>query len=326
MSVSSTPVSKDVLARFARLLKSGRMAHAYLFSGPEGIGKSETALAVAKLINCQEVSEGKRETSCGHCPSCLKINSGNHPDILIVEKAEDVESIKIAQVRELINRLQMRAFEAAQKVCIIKNIECLTDDASNALLKTLEEPSGDSRLFLTTAVPEENMKTVVSRCHQVKFYPLSAQAVQERLVQEDGLDPAAALCLAQFSEGCLGKARHLHEEEFFQRKNEIIDNIVLRENSEAYLKKILGEKSEARQALAVLLSWFRDLLILKAGGGPGQVVHADRYAELARMEKTYTFKKIDQVIEETVNTLNLLRENLNIKIPFILLREKIWAG
>ncbi len=319
-------INQEVVGRFARLLKSGRMAHAYLFSGPAELGKSETALAVAKLVNCEQRIAGTTEVSCEQCSSCLKINSGNHPDIFIIKREEDSETVKIAQIRELISRLQMRAFEAAKKICIIKNIEFLTDDASNSLLKTLEEPAKDTLIFLTTAVPEENLKTIVSRCHQVKFYPLSAQQVAKQLIQEDGLDPASANCLAQFSEGCLGKARQLHEEDFFRRKNEMIDNLIFHENNEPYLKKLLGDKVETKEALTVLLSWLRDLIILKAGGGQKQLVHNDRYDELLKLERNYSFDKINGIIEEIVQTLNMLGENLNIKIPFILLREKIWAG
>lgn len=321
MSSREILINQDIVRRFVRLLDSGRMAHAYLFSGPAEIGKSPTALAVAKLVNCLD----RKETFCDKCSSCLKINSGNHPDVFIVEKMEEEDTIKIAQVRELINRLQMRSFEAAKKVCIIKNVECLTTDAANALLKTLEEPTKDSLLILTTAVPEENLRTIVSRCHQVKFYPLSTRRVKESLVATDGVDPVSAHCLGHFSEGCLGKARQLYQEGFMKRKNEVIDNIVLRENNEQYLKKILGDKLEAKEALSVLVTWFRDLIILKSGGERGHLVHVDRYDELSKLERSYSIDKINGIIEEAVLAMKFLGENLNIKVPFVLLREKIWV-
>jgi len=322
--MTSEMINGEVVKRFIRLLSSGRMAHAYLFSGPPGIGKSQTALAVAKLLNCTERLAGNSETFCGQCGICAKIDSGNHPDILIVDKKEEEETIKIAQVRELISRLQMRAFEASQKICIIKNIECLSDDASNALLKTLEEPVKDTLLILTTAVPEENLKTVVSRCHQVKFYPLSSRAVKADLLA-GGVDAASAHCLGHFAEGCAGKARQLYEEGFMRRKNEVIDNIVFRENSEQYLKKILGDKLQTKEALGVLVAWFRDLIILKSGGDREHLVHLDRYDELSKLEKKYSIDKINGMIDEAVLAMKQLGENLNIKIPFILLREKIWV-
>ena len=337
-------INLEILQRFGTLLKSGRMAHAYLLAGPQGMGKSETAIEVAKLVNCdrresqlddrrESQLDDRRESQLDdrresrldcQCSSCLRINSRNHPDVYFVDCGE-TDSIKIAQVRELITRLQMRAFEAATKICIIKDIEKMTADSSNALLKTLEEPSADTLMLLTTSVPEENLKTVVSRCHVIKFYSMSVAAVRQALIKEDSLAVSTAQCLAQFSQGCLGKARELKHADFLVRKNDVIDQLVMRENSDQYLKKILSDKPETHLVLTVLLSWFRDLLILKSGCGQEQLVHLDRYDELLTLEKKYTFAKIDGILEEVVAALALLGENLNIKIPFILLREKIWV-
>ncbi len=325
--MSDSPVNFEVLTRFSRLIKKDRLAHAYLLAGPRGSGKSETALMVAKLINCERRTRGDLPAEdiqgCGTCASCLKINSGNHPDVHRIDCGQE-DSIKITQIRELTGRLQMRAFEAAMKVCIIKDIENLTAESSNALLKTLEEPAKDTLLLLTTSVPEENLKTVVSRCHVIKFYPLSVPAVRQQLMKE-GLDRALSQCLAQFSQGCVGKAKELNEEGFIRRKNDIIDNLILREGNDTYLKKILGGKPETQAALTVLLSWFRDLLLLKSGVRQDYLVHLDRYEELLTLEKKYSFAKVNGIIEEIVAALALLGENLNIKIPFILLKEKIWA-
>jgi len=327
-------INLEVLNRFSRLIKSGRLAHAYLLAGPKGIGKSETAFSVAKLVNCEERLRdesladekriaGEHGDACEQCSSCIKINSGNHPDVYRID-CKDAESIKITQIRELITRLQMRAFEAATKICIIKDIENLTAESSNALLKTLEEPAKGTLMILTTSLPEDNLKTVVSRCHVMKFYPLSVPVVRERLMK-DGLDIKSAQFLAQFSQGCIGKARELNEDGFMKTKNAVIDNLIFSQNSDTYLKKILADKPDTHTALSVLLSWFRDLLILKSGGNQSHIVHLDRYDELLTLEKKYTFVKIDGIIEELVRSLELLGENLNIKIPFIVLREKIWV-
>ncbi len=317
-------INHDVLNRFSRLLKSGRMAHAYLFAGPKGVGKSQTALCVAQLLNCEKRIGGHTHEACGQCSSCLRIVSRNHPDVFFID-CGDTESIKIAQVRELIARLQMRSFEAQTKVCIIKDIETMTTDSSNALLKTLEEPAKDTLFILTTSIIEENLKTVVSRCHLIKFYPLSVPAVSRQLITIAGLNEFAAQCLAQFSQGCFGKAVALNTDGFFSYKNEIIDNLILREDNDTYLKKVLSDKPQTQMALGVILSYFRDLLILKSGGRKTQLVHPDRYEELLTLEKKYSFEKVNGIIDQVVDALALLGENLNIKIPFILLREKIWA-
>jgi DNA polymerase-3 subunit delta' len=323
-AMNSININHDVLNRFSRLLKSGRMAHAYLFAGPKGIGKSQTALCVAQLVNCEKRIEGHTHEACGQCSSCLRIVSRNHPDIFFID-CGDSESIKIAQIRELMTRLQMRSFEAPTKICIIKDIETMTSDSSNALLKTLEEPAKDTLIILTTSVPEENLATVVSRCHLIKFYPLSVSALRAHLIADNQLESPVAQSLAAFSEGSLACAIELNNEGFFRRKNEIIDNVVLQENNDAYLKKILGDKPQTQAALVVLLSYFRDLLILKSGARQTQLTHPDRYDELLTLEKKYSFVRLNGIIDQIIKALALLGENLNIKIPFILLREKIWA-
>ena len=108
----------SILQRFAFLKKKERLAHAYLFIGPSDIGKGETALAIAKLVNC-EAPEG--EMFCDTCPSCIKINSGNHPDVYMIDNGYG-ESIKIEMIREILSRNKLRSFMAARKVFIIKNI------------------------------------------------------------------------------------------------------------------------------------------------------------------------------------------------------------
>lgn len=321
--ISGHNIQKSVLNRFSRLLRSGRLAHAYLFAGPSGIGKSETAYAVAQLVNCVSQINGEIEQACGLCPSCVKINSGNHPDILTLD-CGDSDSIKIIQVRELIGRLQMRSFEAAFKVCVIKDIEKMTAEGANAFLKTLEEPSGNTLLLLTTSVPEENLKTVVSRCHLIKFYPLSVPVLSDVLNRQGG-DAAESQVFGYFSEGCISQAIKLRDGGFLESKNEIIDRFVLRQADDAFLKNILSDKDKTRTALQVILSWFRDLLVLKAGGVSQHVCHFDRYDELSKLGPMYSGEKISAIIDEAIEALALLGENLNVKIPLIVLREKIWA-
>lgn len=319
------PINDAILKRFARLIRTGRLAHAYLFSGPQGIGKSETALSIAKRINCEVKCDVRQEEPCDRCPSCRKIKSGNHPDVFVLDTGDE-QSIKIARVRELIYRIQLKPFESEKKIFIIKDAEKLTLEGSNALLKTLEEPAGSSLLLLTTSVPEKNLATIKSRCHAVHFFPVSKERVEGQLKSDCAIeDQDQAHFLAYFSEGCLGKAKRLNEEEFFVRKNEIIDNIVFQGNNELYIKDVLADKERVKEVLDVLLCWFRDLMLLKVGVPQNRLVHGDRIDELLELEGRYSFHQIKDIIEGAVNTSRLLGENLNVKIPLTLLREKIWT-
>jgi DNA polymerase-3 subunit delta' len=116
-------------------LRNGRLAHAYIFLGPEGVGKRLTALTLAKALNCQ--SPPTEAECCEKCSSCLKVNSSNHADVIVVEPAGEV--MKIDQVRDLQRRLRYRPMEGGKRACILDSADSLNEAASNALLKTLEE-------------------------------------------------------------------------------------------------------------------------------------------------------------------------------------------
>lgn len=331
MIANAIEINENILKRFAALEKKGHLAHAYLFIGPADIGKGATAAAVAKFLNCEDKnSSGQAPPKagqayfCDRCPACLKINSGNHPDVHILRVAPG-ESIKIDAIRELLAQIRLRPFMAAKKVFIIHNIEDLTTEGANALLKTLEEPSVNSLLILTTAVPERVLETVKSRCHAMPFVSASQRALAARLVQHYDEDKDQAHFLAYFAEGCLGKARRLQEEGFCAAKDAIIDQFILGREREALIKTIASDKAKTREFLDVLLSWIRDCLLVKAGVEDARLVHAGRIRELQNFQQRFSFEDLAGIYRETVNTCRLRVENLNTKIPLSIIGEMLWA-
>lgn len=317
-------INENVLNRFAVLEKKGLLAHAYLFTGPAHIGKAATALAVARFLNCENKKEGGGMYFCDRCPSCRKINSGSHPDVHVLEAAPG-ESIKIDAVRELLAQVRLRPFMAAKKIFIIHNIEVLTTEGANALLKTLEEPSGNSLLILTTAVPERVLETVKSRCHVTPFVPASSRELAARLVQYYDEDRDQAHFLAYFAEGCLGKARRLKEEGFCATRDEIVDRYILGREREALIKTIGADKAKTKEFLGVLLSWVRDCLLIQSGVKDARLVHAGRIRELQNFQQRFSFEELSGIHRETVNACRLLTENLNVKIPLSIIGEMVWA-
>jgi len=318
--VSPMIFNDAILRRFKVLIREERLAHAYLFIGPVGIGKFETALEVAKLVNCEQLSNGM---PCGTCGACIKISSGNHPDIHVIDSSRN-EAIKIEQIRGIINSMQLKAYEASRKVVILRNIENLTPESGNALLKTLEEPPANSLLLLTTSVPEKNLDTIKSRCHAVHFFSASYEALEVQLAKEYSIKGSEAHFLAYYAEGFPQRARRFLEKGVLKQKNEILDKLVLSTNSDAYLKKVLSDKEKTKEVLDVLYSWFHDLVLLKAGAGEAQVVHQDRATELRVWTGKYTFQELQGILDEIVKTARLLDENLNIKIPLNIIKEKLW--
>lgn len=318
-----TSVHSSILKRFCFLNATGHLAHAYLLIGPKGVGKSEIALEITALLFC-ETKGNEKESPCGVCPSCVKMRSSHHPDFQVIE-ALDGETIKIEQIRELLNRVALRPFWAAKKVFVIKNIEQLTSEAANALLKTLEEPTSSTLLLLTTSVFSKVLDTIKSRCHWIYFHPLSQRHLQESLMRSQELDASKAQVVSFLAGGSLRKASGLLTKGGLDRRDEVIDRFIFALEKESFLKKIIGEKERMREFLDILLSWIRDAFFLKAGMGKRFLGHVDRLDDLNRFHAQLSFEQLVALNREVVKTYALLMENFNMKIPFMILKEKLWV-
>lgn len=161
-------------------IKNNHIAHAYLFTGPEGTGKKMAALALAQYLNC-EAPDARTLHSCGHCPSCIQAAAGSHPDIMMLEP--DGASIKIEQIRSLLSKVSLRNYESAYKVAILNDAHLMTEQAANCLLKTLEEPTDNTVFILVTAQVQNLPITILSRCQQIQFQLLPPALIQDILQQ-----------------------------------------------------------------------------------------------------------------------------------------------
>jgi len=317
--INSTQINATVIDRFKRLAANHRLAHAYLLVGPQDSGKTQTALSLAQIVNC----ENETILPCLECPSCKKIASGNHPDVHILG-TDEMESIKIEEIRFLLSRAQLMAYEAKHKVFIIRNIELMTLEAANALLKTLEEPAPNTLMILTTSVPELNLDTIKSRCHTVKFFPSSINRIA-KVLREEGLKEQDAKFLAVYSEGNLGKTRKLIEQDIIKRKRSIIDEMLLNRNNDSFLKELSSNPQGTIEALRLILSFFRDVLLFKCGIATTELVHQDSLGEIEKFAKR-GFEDLALIIRQIVKTKELVDENLNVKMSLSLLREHIWVN
>ncbi len=184
---------KEIRTRLRQAVKNGQVASAYLFAGPEGVGKKLVALEFARALQA---------------------------DVRIISKEEKTNAIKIEQVRELQAEIMLRPLVAKYKVFIIDNAHILTKDAANCLLKTLEEPPGDSVLVLVSANPAALLPTILSRCQRINFLPLTAEEMAGLLPNRDGLDKEQLSFLATFAQGSMGLAEHYLQADIFAKKKE----------------------------------------------------------------------------------------------------------
>lgn len=246
-----------------RSLVAGRVPHAYIFKGPDGVGKRLFARGVAAAINCRNT---ELVGACGICSSCKKFRSQNHPDFLEVRPAKGV--IKIAQIRSLAKELSYPPYESKMRVVVLEDVHTMRREAANSLLKTLEEPPENNLLILTAEASQEILATLTSRCQVVTFAPLSLQDTTAILLRQ-GIEREAAQILARLSEGSPGKAMLFQRTEMIDIWRELVlflsDPSVNPDGDVVKLLDLAGKmavlKEELPALLALLKIWLRDLLL-----------------------------------------------------------------
>ncbi len=267
MSFSEIVGHEKVVAALRRALRSGRLAHAYLFVGPVGVGKSTTAWEFAKALQCP-VSV---DDACEQCRDCGKVRERTHPDVVWVEPQG--KQILVEQIRELQRRLAYKPLEGLRRVAIVQAAQEMNVQAANALLKLLEEPPEDTVMLLLAGSESSLLPTVVSRCQKMRFAPLPTGLVAEYLEQRAGWDPETAGRIAPAAQGSIGRALLLKEEPvalWGQEAREVLSSILGSSALELLEKarKWASSRQEALARLEVMRCVVRDLLLDGVKGGP----------------------------------------------------------
>ena len=297
-------------------LAQSQLVGGYLFSGPEGIGKKLTALTLAKALNCQE---GVLKP-CAGCPSCIKIEKKQHPDVHLIEQGEG--DIKIDDIRRLQHRINLMPYEARKKVFIIDNAHQLTAEAANALLKILEEPPGDSLIILISDKPSLLFKTILSRCKVVKFSPLERERLKTLFKEDFRLDNNTAHFLAYFSEGRLGCGLRLKESDTLREKNNIIDEFVF-SSKPGFTSLPSQERQDIRRYMNILASWLRDIYLFKAGLPDTQAINFDRRQELLKHSRQLSLFELSRMTDALSQSLSYLERNINVKLILYNLKAQL---
>jgi DNA polymerase-3 subunit delta' len=320
MSFKNIKGQDRAIATLSKALQNDALAKAYLFSGPQGIGKRQVALALAATLNCEEGGSD----ACGRCGSCLKIKNNQHPDVRLIE--DENNSLKIEQIRQMQREINLKPYEGRKKVYIIDNAHNLTAESSNALLKTLEEPPPESLIILVTFKPSLLFKTILSRCQMLFFSPLSRKELEVLLKGDYGLDTSRAHFLSYFCEGRLGDALRLKEAGFYQEKNRVIDDFALMRRHWPLEASAPETRDDFRKDINVLVSWFRDLYLLKTGVPEAEVINFDRRHELAKLADNYSFAELSGIFDFLSDAILHLEQNVNVKLLTSNLKVELWKG
>lgn len=274
------------VSRLRLALSEGRLAQAYCFFGPPGVGKRTAAVALAQAVNCLAAparAQGAAPDACGTCLACRKIAAGQHPDVAVV-RPEAKTVITIDQIRELAARAALRTYEGKTKVFILDPADLMQEPAANALLKTLEEPAGASLFILVTAAASALLPTVLSRCQGVRFDPLAEGSLREILARHDRA-PEEAAAAAALAGGSAARALNVNVEEARAARDRIVREVWGALDSLVAVLECAEElgrdRSRLEAGLGILLSFSRDLAAARLGGGGVPLVHADRRTEVA---------------------------------------------
>lgn len=328
------------------LLRHGALPHALLFTGIQGVGKKAAAIELARACNCLERNSGgnpklkkSRETSdiqqidpnlsigpCGNCKSCRKIKLGNHPDIIQVKPKGPI--IKIAQVRALCDTLAMKPYEAHMRVVIIYDAQTMNPAAGNALLKILEEPPHRTILILIAAQTQDLLPTIVSRCQQIRFNPISKKTLELLLVEEHGIDPEDARSIATMADGSLSRATDMYKANWLARRNWILQEInKLPSQSAGYIlalaERLAKDKDTVIESLEIMKSWLRDLVI--ATYAPGKILNQDIADEIQATAKNMNLTSLLSKIDLIQNIQNRIQANTNIRLSLEVMLMKMAA-
>ncbi len=321
----------------------GKMPHALLLWGPEGVGKMRTALGLAQVLLCQEPPA---QAPCGRCAGCQRVGRFTHPDLLVVAPTqrsrgeEDLHklleeygrspyhvwrippkaSIGIERVRELKTESSKARVEKGNRVAIIREAERMTQEAAQAALKLIEEPSAGTYLVITCRDPQRLLPTIVSRCQRHRFRPLP-RAFVERVLQEHArLEPAAARMVASLSHGSLGRALLQTERDILDQRDRALELFgQVLEDPAAVTARVgaLGRAWDAETAAVwvdLTLIWYEDLLLLAHGLPEDGVSNLDRLEMLGRQAPAVETREIRRRCRILEELLEALRSNVNLTL------------
>lgn len=317
------------LAALDRALESGAPAHAWLFSGPEGVGKRTVALEFAAALNC-DAADGR---PCGECRPCRDTLAGRHPDVEVLDPGglcdesehkdhADSRMIRICQVRRLERVLSLTPYAGGRRIAIVDAADTLQTDAANAFLKTLEEPPAGTVIVLLAEREERLPETVLSRCQKLSFRRLDREAIAAALVAR-GVEPVVAAQAAALANGRLGWAlQAANTPTLLEERDRILDGIVRLAHGSRFdrfewAKDAEGRGSDTRQRylreLDVWESWWRDVLVITCGGAEG-VVNRDRLNQLREEGTLYTPAEVAAFLKSLLQTRELLQVNVDAQL------------
>ncbi len=316
-------VGNSHISRFLyKSIVSGKVGGTYIFNGPDDLGKATVAYHFAKSLMCED----KENFPCDKCASCLQFKGGiAHSDFNIIKKEPDKKNISVEQVRAFINSLGMTSFLDSYKIGIIKDADSLSLEASNALLKTLEEPRKNVIIILITTNLESLPKTIVSRSQVINFRPVKSEVIYDYLIKKHKATRSAAKNLSRL---CLGRpalaVKFLENKDFYENYLEIVSIFLNSFDKDINdrindIEKLIGsgQKQETTKvSMKIIGIWqgvVRDM-ILSSLNHQDLVQHEIRKTEIEKIQSRLKLSSLMSINKLLQDSIVFLKTNVNPKL------------
>ncbi|MBI4713399.1 MAG: AAA family ATPase [Planctomycetes bacterium] len=310
---------------FNRIISSGKLSHAYIFAGPDGVGKFLFARTLARNLLC-ETGQG-----CGRCRACRMLGNNSHPNFRVIGVAEGKQTITIDDVRQIDEEMRLTPFVPVKnavgrtyRIFIFNEADRLEEVAGNAVLKILEEPPRDSLFILVTAHPESLLPTIFSRCQVIRFYPLRNDDITNLFKERLKIDDNRARFLGCLADGSVGYGMQLHSQKLYEQRDYLIDNFpgvltgadrtAIIESIMAYAKSVNhtaeGQRRVIIQQFKILGLFLRDVLM--SHYAPAFLpLNRDKTNLVNKWAKAITAQSARRALEQILQAEHYLKLNIN---------------
>lgn len=304
-------------------IKLNKISHAYIINGSQGIGKNMIANAFAKALQCE--SETTLGVPCNECHSCIQMESGNQPDVIHITH-EKPASIGVEDIREqLVGDIQIRPYSSRYKIYIMDDADLMTQQAQNAILKTIEEPPEYGIIMLLTENADGLLQTILSRCVRLNLSGVENSLIQKHLIEKYQIPDYEARFAVAFAQGCVGRAEAIvQSESFVQMKDDALHMIryaadmTVSEMIDA-VKHVSDYKLQINEYIDLLAMWYRDILIFKSTNNTNLIIFKEDVTRMREQAAYSSYEGVQNILSAMDTAKKRLRANVNFELTMELL-------